>query len=80
MTYFIARDNDQPWDKAIGTLLMENTAFDMIEGNKNSSLESVSDLVIDGDVIVKSNPRTHELFKSLYESQTGKRLKELLLG
>jgi len=80
MIYFIAREDNQPWDQSKGTLLMENTAFDMVESNKNSALESVSDFVIDGDVIVKSNPRTHELFTGLYESQTGTKLKELLLG
>ena len=81
MTYFIKRELDEPWDNTKGTLLFEGDALDMVVSNRNTGLDSVAEFVIDdNNVIVKSDPRTHEKFKRIYEAQFSVQLNELLLG
>ena len=79
ITYFIKRETDIPWDRSEGALLLEGSALDIVTGHKNSGLASVADFIVENNVIVKSDPRTHNKFKELYESQYGP-VDELLLG
>ena len=83
-TYIIKRETLLPWDNSQASFTHRGDVYDVVESNKNTGLESVSDYILEQNTIVKcpineSKDSQAELFIT-FENTTGRRVHELLLG
>ena len=68
MIYVIKRDLEMPFDGAFSSVVVNSEVYDVVKSPKNSGLELIAEVVVDGEVIIKSNPRTQSLFETALES------------
>ncbi len=80
MYYIIKRETSIPFDSSYISIVLGDDIYDIVKSSKNSGLDSISDFIIDNDVIVKSNPRLEKQMKPKIESTLDIKLKEILLG
>ncbi len=82
MYYIIKRELDSgiPFDASLYNIVLGNDIYDIVQTHKNSGLESISDFIIDNDVLVKSDPRVEFKMKPKIESTLGIKLQEVLFG
>ena len=83
MLYFIERHNDIPFDNSIDSCVINEKIYDIIQSNKDYSLERISNHVINdnelGLVFEKTDPREQKSIEIFIEKQYGP-MQELLLG
>jgi len=80
MYYIIKRETSIPFDSSYINIVLGNDIYDIVKGLKNTGLESISDFIIDNDVLVKSNPAIERQMKPKIESALDIKLREILLG
>ncbi|MCD6435922.1 MAG: hypothetical protein J7L15_05990 [Clostridiales bacterium] len=80
MYYIIKRETSIPFDTSHVQIVLGDFIYDVVKGPKNTGLDSISDFIVDGDVLVKSDPRLEKQMKPKIESALDIKLQELLLG
>lgn len=81
MYYIIERETDLPFDQSIGEIEIQKRIFDVVKGQKNTGLVSISTFIVDDNkILIKSDPRIEAEFKQKFENLTKIKLQELLLG
>lgn len=83
MMYFIERfdANDIQFAESISSCKINKKIYDIIKSDKNSSLESISDHIIDDYyTFMKTNPRETNDIKQFVLKEFNINMNELLLG
>ncbi len=84
MIYAIERWSEQgemAFDNAFSNIAIQGKIYDLVKAPKDSGLERISEFILDdNNVFIKSNPRTLTEASQGFESATGIKPQELLLG
>ena len=79
MYYIIKKETNENLLDNSFEIKLSNNNYEVIKSFKNSGLELISDFIVEGDVLVKSDIRLEKEFREVYEKEYGP-LKEILLG